>query len=174
MRPVKELPEQSGIVRPLLPRSDPRDDFVYCDYFTYNGAEHHPGLMTKAEQRYTYDLCQRYSLDYYIVLGLIGVESGWDIHIRVCNGHAGAGMVSVRYNYARMLEMGLDLYNPLDAIECMCIVLAEKLNKYGSYEKALMAYNKGDSGAQRYFNKGIYESSYSRRVLGFAKSMKGT
>lgn len=172
MQPMRELPEQSGIVRPLLPMNDPKDDFRYCEYFTYNGTEHHPGLMTEAEQRYTYDLCQRYGLEYYIVLGLMGVESGWNIYIRAVNGHAGVGMVSVRYNYERMLALGLDLYDALDGIECMCIVLAEKLNKYCNYAMALIAYNSGDTGAQRYFNQGVYSTGYSDKVLGFAEAIE--
>ena len=37
---------------------------------------------------------------------------------------------------------------------------------------ALMSYNKGQSGAEVYFEKGIYETGYTIKVLGFRDAMK--
>lgn len=174
---VKELPqpisvEKPSISLPPLPIEEPIDEFQYCESFTYQGTVHHPGLMTEAEQRYTFELCKEYGLEYEIVLSLMGVEANWNLYIRSTSGYASAGSISIRYHYDRMLSLGLDLNDPLDGIECICVIMAEKLNAYGDYSLALMAYNKGDAGAQKYFNKGVYSIAYTEKVLGFAEAIK--
>ena len=51
--------------------------------------------------------------------------------------------------------------------------LTEKLNKFGNISMALMAYNAGDSGANKHwFSKGIYTNKYSQKVMNYAATLE--
>ena len=58
--------------------------------------------------------------------------------------------------------------NPLDHkgnIEAGVLMLSEAVKKYDDFNLALMAYNCGDAGAKRLWNKGIYSTEYSSSVM---------
>jgi hypothetical protein len=43
-------------------------------------------------------------------------------------------------------------------------------HKYGEVNMALMAYNHGEAGAKRMWDKGIYETDYTRKVINTKES----
>ena len=61
-----------------------------------------------------------------------------------------------------------DLLDPYENVTVGVDILAEKLERYGDTEKALMVYNAGSTGAKNnWFQYGIYTNGYSQTVLSY-------
>ena len=67
---------------------------------------------------------------------------------------------------------GLDPTTASGNIAGGCYKLGLYLDKYGSVEKAAMAYNMGDSGMKSAWSKGQHSSKYSRAVIETAQALK--
>jgi len=149
-------------------------EFYYYESFYYESSiPHLPSKLTKEEQLYIYELCQEYELEYEIILALMGVETGWNLHIGEVNGYIGIGMLSKYWFTKDYGYLGIDLNDPLGSAEGVCVVMASKLDTYdNNYHMALTAYNRGNTGAETsHFNYGIYESKFSRKVFAYRDAM---
>lgn len=171
VEPVVEEPviEESVTKEPEVSRGTASvqvEDFYYYDTFVYNGATYRPGVLTYEEQLFIYTMCQTYGIEFEAVMGLMGVETGWNLYVGQLNGYVGIGMVSVVNHHENFKALGLDINDPFDEAEYTCMLLGEKYLHYGTYSKALVVYNKGPGGAT-----GINESKYSKKVLGFRDAM---
>ncbi len=127
-------------------------------------------------QEYTYRMCLKYDVPYRVVMGLMGVEAGWNANIGTeTNGNAtyvGLGMLRDIYNVDKFAKQGIDIYTPKGNIEAICIILRTKLDEFdGNIHHALMAYNLGSGGARSKIKAGINETGYSRKVLRYANSL---
>ncbi len=175
-RLTSELEEGETLVKPSLqPPEEPEAIPLvpYYEYITVAGKTHYVGRLTEEEQKYTYELCLSYDIDFEIMLGLMGVEATWNLDVEDTRGYAGVGQIAVRYYYYPMKARGIDIYDRLENIEGICILLSNLLDIYDDYHKALIAYNCGRGKAeQEYFSKGIYKTGYSRAVFRLADAMK--
>lgn len=108
-------------------------------------------------QHYVLKLCSEYGLDPAVVFAVMYCESRFnaDASNGVCTG-----LMQLHRNY-----FSGDLYDPYNNAKQGIQFLAELYNEHGDYHMALMCYNMGSGGASKYFNQGIYTSSYSRKVL---------
>ena len=127
-------------------------------------------------QEHTYRMCIKYDVPYRVVMGLMGVEAGWNANIGTeTNGNAtyvGLGMLRDIYNVDKFAKQGIDIYTPKGNIEAICITLRAKLDEFdGNIHHALMAYNLGSGGARSKIKAGINENGYSRKVLRYADSL---
>lgn len=149
--------------------------FYYYSSFSYNGTTHIVKLSEELQQ-FLYEKCQVYGVDYELILALIGCESGWDVNVVSDGQYYGLGMISVVALPQLSTELGTtDLSDPKQNIEAICFLLSEKLEENNnSIPAALMSYNKGQSGAEVYFEQGIYETGYTIKVLGFQEALKNT
>ena len=145
--------------------------FYYYTYCNYNGQRHTIDLSEEL-QLHTFRMAQKYGVQYELVMAVMGVESGWDEDDRVNGTFVGLGAIYVA-QLKELKSIGItDLYDPKQNIEAICYYLRYKLDYVGGNEHmALMCYNSGEAGAQRYFNRGIYQSAYSKKVIGFRDSM---
>lgn len=149
--------------------------FYYYTSFSYNGSTHIVKL-TEELQRFLYEKCQVYNVDYELVLAIIGCESGWDVNVVSDGQYYGLGMISTVAMPQLSSELGItNLSDPKQNMEAICFLMAEKLIiNDNSIPAALMSYNKGQTGAEVYFKQGIYETGYTIKVLGFQEAMKNT
>ena len=119
-------------------------------------------------QRFIFYKCVEHDVPYEIILGIMGIETGFDYGYRLSpNGlYYGPGMISIEYTYDYLKKRGVNLYTTNGAIEAICIVFRDKLNDFNNdIEKALIAYNCGTYGAQKLFNQGKSSTFYSERVF---------
>ncbi len=88
--------------------------------------------------------CERYGVDYHIALGLINIESNFNVD--ALNAQSGCyGLMQLNPDY---FSAGL---SPAENIEAGIACLGEKLDRYGSVSAALTAYHDGyDSGQRKY------------------------
>ena len=70
-----------------------------------------------------------------------------------------------KINFDYFKEKGIDPMTYEGNIEAGILFLSQKLEKYGDIEKAVMAYNCGDAGAQRLWEKGTTSTYHSATVM---------
>ena len=119
-------------------------------------------------QQYTYDLCVEYGIEEYypLVLAVMQCESNYTPDVISRSNDYGIMQINA-CNHAWLMEtLGIvDFLDPYQNIEAGVYMLSSLLNKYDDSAKALMAYNRGETGARRKWEAGIYTSDYSDKVL---------
>lgn len=123
--------------------------------------------LSKDLQEYTYTKCMDLDMsEYYeLVLALMWQESSYNSKLISRTNDYGLMQIN-KFNHAWLSkELGItDFLDPYQSIDAGTHVIASLLKKYEDPHKALMAYNFGEAGARRHWNRGTYTSSYSRGV----------
>ena len=133
------------------------------------------GYMPEKMQIYTYIVCKNYGVRYELVIALIERESGYVFDKVGDDGHSmGYMQVYEDCHEDRMEKLNCtDLMNPYQNILVGVDYLAELIDKYGTQQDALAAYNYGQAGAYRYmWSKGIYVYDYNSTIMKRAKEIE--
>jgi len=71
-------------------------------------------------------------------------------------------------------ELGItDFLDPYQNVMCGIYIISGHLEKTdGDIELALMRYNCGATGAKRLWDKGIYHTDYTRKIMGYYEFYK--
>lgn len=152
------------------------EDFQPISSYTYEGTRLKMPLSIEL-QRYTYEMANKHNVPFEVIMGIMGIESGWRANIgtSTVNGktYVGMGMLRDIYHADRFAQLGIDIYTPKGNIEAICILIREKLDIFdNNVNYALMAYNIGISPTQQKIKEGIYETEYSKRVLRYIDSFQ--
>lgn len=117
-------------------------------------------------QDYIYTLCQQNGVPYELIFGLMKVESGFNSNAVSSTNDYGLCQIN-KINFGWLSEQyGItDFLDPYQNVLCGISILGSNIKNYGTYEKALMAYNMGGGGASSYWEQGIYSTEYSRKVM---------
>lgn len=133
------------------------------------------GYMPEKMQIYTYIVCKNYGVRYELVIALIERESGYVFDKVGDDGHSmGYMQIYEDYHEERMERLNCtDLMNPYQNILVGVDYLAELIDKYGTQQDALTAYNYGQTGAYRHmWSKGIYVYDYNSTIMKRAKEIE--
>jgi soluble lytic murein transglycosylase-like protein len=110
-----------------------------------------------------------YDLDPSFIMGVIETESTWRNPGANSCGAMGLMQVTQETGASLARDLGIenpDLMNPVTNIKLGTYYLACLIRRYGSYDKALTAYNRGEGGLQSYMaSTGTAQSDYSITVL---------
>ena len=73
-------------------------------------------------------MCEKYDVPYRIIMGLMGVETGWKVSIEKevgSNGrtYIGLGCLDEIYNAEKFANLGIDIYTPKGNIEAICWII---------------------------------------------------
>lgn len=130
------------------------------------------GYLPEIVQVYTYSLCEQYDVPYSVVLALIEKESWYKYNANGDDGKSkGYMQIYQKWHEERMEKVGCDdLMNPYGNIAVGIDYLAELTEKYEDIRLVLMFYNRGsrnkyETGALDLWEKGIYETEYSKYIL---------
>lgn len=128
--------------------------------------------LDKKLQRYTYDMCEEYGIEYEMMLAVMDVETGGTYNPKLLSKTNDIGLCQInKCNWEWLAEAGLaDLKDPRQNINAGCIILGGLVEKYGSSHRAVMAYNMGRGGASKVWKKGFRTSRYSRKVFKIKES----
>jgi Soluble lytic murein transglycosylase and related regulatory proteins (some contain LysM/invasin domains) len=152
---------------------DAMEGFVYYqipEIFTVYG-----GYFPIEEQEHLWRVCSQNEIDYYIAVALIERESGYRIEAVGDSGNSkGYMQIQEKWHKERMAELDVnDLYNPYHNIITGVDYLAEIAQKHNDdYNKILMVYNMGETGARRNWESGFYSTTYSRGIIERAQEIK--
>lgn len=133
------------------------------------------GYFPEKMQCYTYILCKQYGVDYSLVVALIERESSY-VFDKVGDDGNSVGYMQI-YESAhtdRMERLNCtNLKNPYQNVMVGIDFLAELIEKYGTVQDALAAYNYGERGAREHlWNKGIYVYSYNEGIMNRARELE--
>lgn len=116
-----------------------------------------PNVKTPEQKDYIDRTAEAYKLDPKVVKAIIKVESGGDENAIGDNGNSiGLMQVQPRFN-AHRLKQGESLLDPQVNVRVGCELLSELLEKYGTLDKALTAYNAGHDTVSREYANRVYE-----------------
>lgn len=117
-------------------------------------------------QKFIFYLSKAYEIDFTFVMALIQQESSF--RADVVSESKDYGLMQINeVNHALITEaLGVtDFLEPYDNIRSGMFILRKLFEKYKTPEKVLMAYNLGESGAARLWEKGIFEINYSKSIF---------
>lgn len=132
--------------------------------------------LSQEIQEFIYIECQNKDVEFELILGMIELESSFNADL-VCkndNGTQDRGLMQINSCRDKELtEQGYDnLLDPYQNIEVGITIIADLLHKYEDEHKALICYNMGESGGKRQFDKGVYTTAYSRKVIEYKNKYK--
>ncbi|MGN9097545.1 lytic transglycosylase domain-containing protein [Flintibacter porci] len=162
--PETELEEEAETVKtagavqllPLLELGESEQPVFYCEEIP----------LTIEEQMELFNAADAFDIWYPLAVAMVDVETSFQ-------NVAGDGGASIGYlqvngtlHTALMEQVGAtDLWVPRDNFRTGLAYLAQQLERTDTVHKALMAYNMGPSGAAAVWERGIYESEYSQKVM---------
>ena len=119
-------------------------------------------------QDYMRTYCEEYGCPYPLALAVAQTESNFDMDAVGASGEVGIMQLNPgpggSYHAEIQAATGLDPTTASGNIAGGCYKLGLYLAKYGSVEKAAMAYNMGEGGAGSAWASGITSTDYSRAV----------
>lgn len=106
-----------------------------------------------------------YGVNEDIFLRLVGAESGWNPRAKSGAGAEGLGQLMPG------TAQGLGVTNPYDPVQNLtgsARYLSQQLKRFGSYDKALAAYNAGPGNVERYGGIPPFKETqnYVKKILG--------
>lgn len=126
-------------------------------------------------QKYTFEICLENNVDYIMVLALMDQES--DYTEKVISKTNDYGIMQINQVNHKWLEDKLGVEDFLDAKQNILAgvhMLKALTEKYEDTNKILMAYNKGENGAKKLWDKGIYSTEYSRNIQAMMAEIGGS
>lgn len=119
-------------------------------------------------QDYMRTYCEEYGCSYPLALAVAQTESNFDMDAVGASGEVGIMQLNPgpgsSYHAEIQAATGLDPTTASGNIAGGCYKLGLYLAKYGSVEKAAMAYNMGEGGARSAWDSGITSTDYSKAV----------
>ena len=111
-------------------------------------------------------LSVEYSVPEELILAMIEVESSFRPSVVSSTGDYGYMQINECNHEWLKDELGVtNFLDPYQNILCGVYILSGHLEKTdGDIAKALMRYNNGPTGAYRLWQKGVFETSYTKKI----------
>ena len=105
-------------------------------------------------------------IDFAFTMGIIHTESRFQPEVISSGGDYGLMQIN-KVNHEWLSEtLGLtDFLDPEQNVTAGLYILDYLFDRYENPAQVLMAYNMGEGGAKKYWDKGIYTSDYAEKVL---------
>ena len=125
--------------------------------------------LDDATQQMILDKCEEYGVDFAFTMAVIFKESSFRPDT---DSGSSVGLMQInRCNHEWLSEeLGLtDFFDPEQNVTAGLYMLHQLFEKYDDPHQVLMAYNMGEAGARKFWNKGVFCSKYSEGVLAVAE-----
>lgn len=121
--------------------------------------------MDKDTQAFVYYLCEAYHIDWTLVMAIIRQESNFQANVISATDDYGLMQIN-KCNHEWLSEqLGInDFLNEEQNIRAGVFVLRKLFEQYTDVNMVLMAYNMGEGGASNLWEKGIYETNYTKKI----------
>jgi hypothetical protein len=117
-------------------------------------------------QEFIYCLSYGYNIDFPFVMGLIQTESTFNSEVVSSTNDYGLMQINTVNHEWLQEKLGItDFLDPYQNTRSGIYILRNLFEKYEDPAKVLMAYNLGETGARKLWNKGIYETDYTNKVF---------
>lgn len=121
--------------------------------------------LDDATQQMILDKCEEYNIDFAFTMAVIFKESSFRPN---ADSGSSVGLMQInRINHEWLSkELGItDFWNPEQNVTAGLYMLRMLFEKYEDPALVLMAYNHGEAGARKLWDKGIYSTDYVEGVL---------
>ncbi len=125
-------------------------------------------------QEYIFNLSTSYGIDFDFVIALIESESSFQTDVISKTNDYGLMQIN-KINHAWLKEeIGIkDFTNPYDNVRAGLYILRGLFDRYGDNpHKVLMAYNMGENGAKKLWDKEVYQTPYSINIINKANNFR--
>ena len=118
-------------------------------------------------QQMIVEKCAEYNIDFAFTMAVMFRESSFRPNVISSDGSDYGLMQINKINHERLSEeLGItNFLDPEQNVTAGLYMLQDLFEKYEDPAKVLMAYNMGETGAKRYWNKGIYSTDYAEDIL---------
>ena len=123
--------------------------------------------LDDATQQMILEKCEEYNIDFAFTMAVIFKESSFKPNVISSDGGDYGLMQINRINHEWLSkQLGVtDFLDPEQNVTAGLYMLRQLFEKYGDPALVLMAYNMGEGGAKKQWDKGIYTSDYADSVL---------
>ena len=123
-------------------------------------------------QEYTHLMCEVYDVDFTLVMAVMQRESGYRTDIISDGGDYGLMQIN-KINHQQLSNvLGItDFLNPEENIHAGVYMMHDLFEKYGETNLVLMAYNMGESGARKLWDRGIFTTQYVQDIMKIQKGL---
>lgn len=122
--------------------------------------------MDEDLQEFIYCLSYGYNIDFPFIMGLMQKESNFQADIISKTNDYGLMQINTINHKWLTEKFGFNDYlDPYQNTRAGLYILRKLFEKYEDPAKVLMAYNMGETGAKKLWNKGIFETDYTNEVL---------
>lgn len=124
-------------------------------------------------QEFVYYLSAGYNIDFTLVMALMQHESSF--RADVVSSTDDYGLIQInRCNHEYLTKtLGVtDYFDPYENIRAGMFTLRKLFERYQDINMVLMAYNMGEGGASKLWERGIYETNYSKAILQIQQQFK--
>lgn len=129
--------------------------------------------LSDSLQRYIYEICADENVPVTLVMAMIEHESGFDPEAVSPTDDYGLMQINaVNHEWLKEEYRCADMMNPYQNVFCGISIISSYIDKYGELDKALMAYNMGNYGAQKAWKNGVTSIAYSEEILSLMKEYK--
>ena len=126
--------------------------------------------LSDSLQRYIYEVCADENVPVTLVMAMIEHESGFDPEAVSPTDDYGLMQINaVNHEWLKEEYRCADMMNPYQNVFCGISIISSYIDKYGELDKALMAYNMGNYGAQKAWKNGVTSIAYSEEILSLMK-----
>lgn len=126
--------------------------------------------LSDSLQRYIYEICADENVPVTLVMAMIEHESGFDPEAVSPTDDYGLMQINaVNHEWLKEEYRCADMMNPYQNVFCGISIISSYIDKYGELDKALMAYNMGNYGAQKAWKNGATSIAYSEEILSLMK-----
>lgn len=126
--------------------------------------------LSDSLQRYIYEVCADENVPVTLVMAMIEHESGFAPEAVSPTDDYGLMQINaVNHEWLKEEYRCADMMNPYQNVFCGISIISSYIDKYGELDKALMAYNMGNYGAQKAWKNGVTSIAYSEEILSLMK-----
>ncbi len=122
--------------------------------------------LSDEKQDYVFEKCEEYDVPCELVLAVMGTESTYTEEQISRNGDYGIMQIN-KVNHPQLTaELGVtDFMDFEQNVLCGVYMLSHYYHLYTDFNKIAMCYRYGENGAKEMWDKGIYETDYTRQIV---------
>lgn len=135
-----------------------------CNYT--GGGVYYDIPLDEDRQDYVFSLCEEYDVPCELVFAIMGAESFYNDGEISADGDYGIMQIN-SVNHAALSEiLGVtDFLDYEQNVFCGIYMLSDYYHRYTDFNKIAMCYRYGENGAKEMWDKGIYETDYTRQIV---------
>ncbi len=129
--------------------------------------------LSDGQQDYVFEKCEEYDVPCELVLAIMGAESTYTEDQVSDNGDYGIMQIN-RINHPQLTaELGVTDFTDFEQnVLCGVYMLSHYYHLYTDFNKIAMCYRYGENGAKEMWDKGIYETDYTRQIVRTIATLK--